>query len=172
MNAKRGAPARDAPARLLDWKAPSGALSEPILDLVGPVSLEAQQGGVHSSEVVAGDTADLFNRTRVLLIDASDNAVDLLAPFGQADPNRAPVDPRTGMMEKSHLDQLLDVIGNIRAEIIAARAQFARGQFLVADIVQEQRLHRVDVGTAATVELILDDVQQPAMKPFDHGQSL
>src|SRR5580704_12668417 len=148
------------------------ARSEPILDLVGPVSLEAQQRGIHPNEVVARDAADLFDRTRMLLIDPSDDAVDLFAPLGQADPNRAAVDARAGMMEEADLDQLLDVIGNIRAEIIAACAQFAGGQFLVADIIQEQCLYRVDVGSPAAVELILDNVQQSTMKPFDHRQSL
>src|SRR6202042_459781 len=76
------------------------------------------------------------------------------------------------MMEKTNLDQLLHVIGDIRAEIIAARAQFAGGQFLVADIVQEQSLHRVDVRPPPTVELILDNVQQSTMKRFDPPQSL
>src|ERR1700729_3537593 len=148
------------------------ALSEPILDLVGPVSLEAQQGGIHPNEVIAGNAANLFDRTRMLLIDPGDDAVHLFASLGQADPDRATVDARAGMMEEADLDQLLDVVGNVRAEIIAARAQLASGQFLVADIVQEQRLHRVDVGSPSAVELILDHVQQSAMKPLDHRQSL
>src|SRR5580692_11631556 len=113
-------------------------MSETIFDLVGPVSLEAQKGGVHPHEVVAGDAADLFDRARMLLVDRGNDAVNLLASFGQADPNRATVDSRAGVMEEADLDQLLDVIGNMRTEIIAASAQFPGGQFLVADIVQEQ----------------------------------
>ena len=54
-----------------------------VLDLVGPVSLESQQGGIHPDEVVAGNAADLFDRTRVLLIDCGDDAVNLLPLFGQ-----------------------------------------------------------------------------------------
>jgi hypothetical protein len=146
--------------------------SEPVFDLVGPVSLEAQQGGVHPGEIIAGNAADLFDRARMLFIDAGDDAVHLLASLGQADADRPAIDARAGVVEEADLDQFLDVIGNIRAEIIAARAQFARGQFLVADIVQEQSLHRVDVRAPATVEFILDDVQEPAMEPLDHCQRL
>ena len=71
-------------------------------------------------------------------------------------------------MKIAHLDQLLDVVGDVGAEIIAAGAQLAGGQFLVADVVEQQSLHRVDVGAAAAVELVLDDVEQPAMQPLHH----
>src|ERR1700684_2014092 len=100
-----GRPRKGGPSPLFWTGRRRAALSEPILDLVGPVSLEAQQGGVHPNEVVAGGTADLFDRPRMLLIYARDDPMDLFAPFGQADPNRATVDARTGMMEKTHLDE-------------------------------------------------------------------
>ena len=73
-------------------------------------------------------------------------------------------------MQIAHLDELLDVVGNIGAEIVAARAQFARGQLLVADVVEQQRLHGVDVATIAAVEFVLDDVEQTAVKAFDERQ--
>jgi len=63
------------------------------------------------------------------------------------------------MVEESHLHQLLEIVGDVGAKIIAARAQFARGQLLVADIVEQQRLHRIDVGAATAVEFILDNVE-------------
>ena len=75
-----GRPAKDAP--LANGLEKSGAASEPIFDLIGPVSLEAQQGGVHPREVVAWNASDLFDRARMLLIDASDDTVHLLAPLG------------------------------------------------------------------------------------------
>ena len=71
------------------------------------------------------------------------------------------------MIEEAHLDELLQIVGDIGAEIIAARAQLAGGQFLVADIVQKQRLHRIDVGAAAAIEFILDDVEQSAVQTLD-----
>src|SRR5262249_23021710 len=52
------------------------------------------------------------------------------------------------------------------------RAQLARGQLLVADVVEEQRLHRVDVGAAPPVEFVLDDVEQAAVQPLHQRQGL
>src|SRR5262249_37153915 len=97
---------------------------------------------------------------------------DLLALRGQADTNRAAIDARALMVEEAELDQLLQVIGYVGTEIIAARAQLTRGQFLVADIVEQQRLHRVDVGAAAAIELVLDDVEETAMQPLNQRQCL
>ena len=73
-------------------------------------------------------------------------------------------------MEVAHLDQLLHVVGDVRAEIVAARAKFARRQLLVADVEEQQRLDGVDVGAAAAVELVLDDVEQAAMQTLDERQ--
>ena len=74
------------------------------------------------------------------------------------------------MIEEAELDELLQIVGDVGAEVVAARAQFARGQFLVADIVEQQRLHRIDVGAAAAIEFILDDVEQAAMQPLHQSQ--
>ena len=76
------------------------------------------------------------------------------------------------MIEEAHLDELLQIVGHVGAEIVAARAQLARGELLVADIVQQQRLHRIDVGAAAAIELVLDDVEQAAMQPLDQASRL
>src|SRR5690606_40727163 len=37
----------------------------------------------------------------------------------------------------------------------------------IAYVEEQQRLDSVDVGTAVAVELVLDDVQKPAMQPLD-----
>ncbi len=76
------------------------------------------------------------------------------------------------MIEETHLDQLLEIVGDVGAEIVAARAQLAGSQLLVADIVQEQRLHRIDVGAPAAVEFVLDDVEQTPVQTLDQGQRL
>ncbi len=76
------------------------------------------------------------------------------------------------MVEVAEFDQLLQIVGDVGAEIVAAGAQLAGGQFLVADVVEQQRLHRIDVGAAAAIELVLDDVEQSAMQPLDQGEGL
>ena len=55
---------------------------------------------------------------------------------------------------------------------MAARAQLARGQFLLADVEQQQRLHAVHVGLADALEFVLDHVEQLAMQPLDEIQAL
>ena len=92
------------------------------------------QRHVHAGEVVAMTPPICSTVRRVLLVEAGDDAMHLLALLGQADADRAAVDARAGVMEIAHLDQLLDVVGDVRAEVVAARAQFAGGQLLVADV--------------------------------------
>jgi hypothetical protein len=50
-------------------------------------------------------------------------------------------------------------MGNVRSEIVASRVQLAHHHFSVADIEQQERLDGVDIGTTATIEFILDDVE-------------
>src|ERR1700687_4086253 len=145
-------------------------VSEPIQDLVGPEPLEPVQRLVQGRGLLVRDAADLLHGLDVLLIERIDDAADFLALRGEADANRAAIDARTLMIEEAEFDQLLQIVGDVGAEIITARAQFARGQFLVADIIEQKRLHRIDVGTAAAIEFILDDVEQTAMQPFHQSQ--
>src|SRR5208337_1758824 len=145
-------------------------LSEPILDLVAPVTLETLQRDVDAGEIVARNAADLLDRAGVLVVHAGDDPVNLLASLRQADANRAAVDAGAGMVEKAEFDQFLHIVGDVRSQIVAPCPQFARGQLLVADVVEQQRLDGVDVGAPAPIEFVLDDVEQSAVKPLDHGQ--
>src|ERR1700733_14130976 len=128
--------------------------SKPIQDLVGPESLEPVQRLVQGRELLVGDAADLLHGLDVLLVERIDDAADFLALGGEADADRAAIDARALMIEEAELDQLLQIVGDIGAEVIAARAQFARGQFLVADVIKQECLHRIDVGAAAAIEFI------------------
>src|ERR1043166_5721928 len=138
---------------------------EPVEDLVGPEPLEALERLVEAGELVGGDAAHLLDRAHVLLVEQRDDVAHFAAALGELDAHGTAVDTRALMIEEAHLDQLLEIVGDVRAEIIAARAQFAGGQFLVADVEQQQRLHRVDIGAAAAIELVLDDVEQTSVQP-------
>ena len=127
---------------------------------------------VQGRELVGIDAADLLHRAHMLLVKRVDDVAHLTALVGQLDANRTAIDARALVVEEVHLHQLLEIVGDVGAEIVAARAQLTRGQLLVADIVEQQRLHRIDVGAAAAVEFILDHVEQPAMQPLHQGQSL
>src|SRR5437868_8646855 len=129
--------------------------SETIEDLVGPEPLEAVQRLVQRGELLAGDAADLFHGFHVLLVQRIDDAADFLALRGQTDADRAAINARALMIEEAELDELLQVVGDVGAEVVAARAQLACGQLLVADVIEQQSLHRVDVGATAAVEFVL-----------------
>src|SRR6516164_4502476 len=143
---------------------------ESVEDLVGPETFEAMQRLVQRREFLVRNAADLLNGLDVLLIERVHDATNLLALRGQANADRAAIDARPLMIEEAEFDQLLQIVGNVGAEVIAARAQLARGQFLVADVVEQERLHGIDIRAAAASELILDDVEQTAMQPLDQRQ--
>src|SRR5205085_125228 len=113
--------------------------SEPIQDLVGPEALEAMQRLVQRRELLVGDAADLLDGLDVLLIERIDDAADFLALRGQTDADRATINARTLMIEEAELDELLQIVGDVGAEVIAARTQLARGELLVADVVEQER---------------------------------
>src|SRR3981189_2144092 len=144
--------------------------SQPIEDLIGPETREPVQRLVERRELVVADAADLLHRAHVLLVELLDSVAHLDALIGQLVADRAASDTRALMVEKTHLDQLLQIVGDVRPEIVAARTQLSGRQLLVAAIVEQERLHRIDVRTAPAIELVLDDVEKPAMKPLDQRQ--
>src|ERR1700694_714739 len=172
-----GAASPTAP-RLLSSKRP-GRFSirapprlQPIENLIGPEPLEPLQRLVEPHELLARDAPDLLHGAHVLLVERGDDLADLAALLRELDAHRTAIDARALGSGDAHLDELLEIVGPVGAEIIAARAQFARGKLLVADVEQQQRLHRINVGATAAVELVLDDVEQPPMQSLDQGQGL
>ncbi len=71
------------------------------------------------------------------------------------------------MVDEAEVDELLDVVGDVRAQVVATRAQLNGGQFRIADVEEQEGLDGVDVGAALAVELVLDDVQKAAVKTLD-----
>jgi hypothetical protein len=65
------------------------------------------------------------------------------------------------------LDQLLEVVGDVGAQIIAAGGELAHGELLLVDVEEDQGLDVVDVLDAEAVELGLDHFQEPAVQPLD-----
>src|ERR1700710_2785630 len=108
-------------AGLLEWPAwPSrlrNLFSEPIQDLVGPEPLEPVQRLVQRRELFVRDAADLLHGLDMLLVQRIDDAADFLALRGEADADRAPIDARTLMVEEAELDQLLQIVGDVGAEV-------------------------------------------------------
>src|SRR6202043_1934905 len=125
---------------------------------------------VQRRELFVRDAANLLHRLDVLLIERVDDAADFLALRGQANADRTAINARTLMIEEAEFDQLLQIVGDVGAEVVTARTQFTRGQLLVADVIEQERLHRIDIGATATIEFILDDIEQAAMQPLHQRQ--
>src|SRR4051794_20184031 len=99
--------------------------SEPIEDLVGPKPLEPVQRLVQGRELIGGDAADLLHRAHVLLIETLDDVADLTAGIGQTNAYRAAIDPRALVIEEAHLDELLQIVGDVGAQIVTPGTQLA-----------------------------------------------
>src|SRR5258705_12389952 len=119
------------------WPSIAVQISETVQDLVGPEPLKPVQRLVQRRELIVRDAADLLHGLDVLLIERIDDAADFLALRGEADAHRAAIDARALMIEEAEFNQLLQIVGDVEAEAISARAQFARGQFLVADVIEQ-----------------------------------
>jgi len=101
-----------------------------VSDAVVPEAVEALQQLVHLRELALADAADLFDRADVAIIELGDGFCDFLAFLGQADADRAAVDARTLVVDETEVDQLLDVVGNVGAEIVTAIPYKANGSGL------------------------------------------
>src|SRR5262249_997290 len=102
---------------------PTETALQTVEDLAGPEPLEPMQRRVEGCEVVGIDAADLLHGAHVLLVERVDDVADLAALVGELDAHRAAVDPRALVVEEAHLDELLEVVGDVGAEVVAAGAQ-------------------------------------------------
>ena len=100
----------------------SKGLLQPIQDLIGPEALEPVQRLVQPSELVGIDAADLLHGAHVLFVERAHRLAHVAALLGQLDAHRAAIDARALVIEEAHLDELLQIVGDVRAEIVAARA--------------------------------------------------
>src|SRR5215469_16597930 len=125
--------------------------SELEADLVDPETLETAQAHIRAFKVRHGDVAHRFERTEMTVEEHAQHVAHGLALAGQAHENGAPVDLGTFVMDIAALDELLEIVRHVGAQVVTARAQFARRQFLIADIEQEQRSHAVDLAFVAPI---------------------
>src|SRR5262249_51625379 len=154
------------------WVEPRGLSGplEPVTDLIGPEPLKPDQGFVERLKIVVIDAADLLQGLQLPLIERADHLRDFLPLIGEADPHGTPIGIRALVVDVAGLNQLLEIVGDVRAKIVAAACELAGGKLGVANIVEEQGLDTVHIGTAQAFELILDDVQQQPMQPLDQLQ--
>src|SRR5262249_26284571 len=123
-------------------------------------------------EIALGDVAHSLDRIEVAFEQLADDLANGDALIRQADMDRTAIDIGAFVANKTGLDQLLQIVGDVRAEIMAARAQLAGGQFLVADVEEKQRLDAVDFALAAAIKLVLDYIQKLAVQTLHQTQTL
>ena len=92
--------------------------------------------------------------------------------MGQLDVDRPAIIYRALLHEIAVLDHLLDVVGDVRPQIVAAQCKLADGDLGIPDVKQHQGLHIVDVVNAAPVELKFDQFEKMAVKPLDQRDDL
>jgi hypothetical protein len=90
--------------------------------------------------------------------------------LGQAHAHRAAVDLAALVVHVAHFDELLEIVADIGALVVASGLQLPRRDLVIADIEQQKRLHRVDVEHADPFEFVLDHVEQQAMQTLHHRQ--
>ena len=75
---------------------------------------------------------------------------------------------RRALLEKvTMLGHLLNVVGHVRSEIVAAQRQFTDGQLVATDILQDECLHVFDVADVVSLELGLDNLKKLAVHTFE-----
>src|SRR6201999_2700398 len=119
--------------------------SELVEDLVDPEALEAAKRLVEAFEGAIVEPADLVDRLEMAVVELVDHLGDLFPLGRQADADRTAVGAAALLEDVAGLDQLLEVVRDVRPQIVTAGAQLAGGHFGVADVEHQQRLDGVDV---------------------------
>src|SRR3954465_2619887 len=150
-----------------------GELSRPLYQIAGPdpEALEPAQRGDDAIEVGLGD-GGLLQQLDVPPVHPAQPIPQRATLMGQLDVDRAAIVHRALLRQIVVLDHLLDIIGNVGAEIAAAQGQLADGHLGVADVEQHHALHVVDVVNAEPVELELHHFEKMAVKPLDQRNHL
>ena len=79
---------------------------------------------------------------------------------------------RAGLVDIAALDQLLHVVGNVGALIIAAVDEIADDDLFVADIGEQEGLDRIEVLDAQTIEFRPDDIEESPVQTLNHSREI
>src|SRR3990170_6792828 len=145
---------------------------ELIADLIRPEALEADQRLVEGAEILLRHPADNRDRAELTLIELLHHFARALAGLGQRHAHASAVGLAALVVDESRFDELLQVVGNVGSQVVAAALELPRRQLAVTDVVEKQRLHAVEIELAEAIELVLDDIEKETMEPFDESQAL
>ena len=73
------------------------------------------------------------------------------------------------MLDIPVLNQLLEIVGDVGAEIVAPRRQLADGQLVRADIEQNKTLNAVDVVYTGSIKLTAQDFEELAVQSLNQA---
>src|SRR5271165_5856007 len=141
---------------LLRKRKSGGELRRPLHQVAGadPEALEPAQGDAGGLKVIHVHRR-LRQHAEMPLMHRAQLVPQPSSLFGQMHVDRPAVVRRALLREIPVLDHLLDVVGDVRAEIAAAQGQLADGHFGVADIEEHHSLDIVDVVNSESFELEL-----------------
>src|SRR5271166_4584574 len=145
-----------------------GKLGRPLHQVAGadPEPLEPAEGDADGLKIVHVDRR-LRQQLEMTLKHHTHPVAQLRSLFGQTNADRTAVVQRALLHEIAVFDHLLDVVGDVRAEIAAAQRQFADGHLRVSDVEQHHPLDVVDVVDAETFELKLHHLQEVTVQALD-----
>ena len=95
-----------------------------------------------------------------------------VAALGEPDPHHPAVVARALLLDEARVDQPLEIVGDVRAEIVAAGHQLADADLLVADVGQQQALDVVDLIDAEAFQLDPQHVEEAPVQALDQGDGL
>ena len=96
------------------------------------------------------------------------SAAKLETFLGQAGTGRPLVIPRALLNQVSSLDHLAHIVGGIGAKIIAAVGQLSNDHILFLDMIQDNRLRRIESINIVGIGYLPHHLKELAMQTFDH----
>src|SRR5262245_48304494 len=97
---------------------------EPIENLVGPEALETGERLVKALEFLDAQADDFLDCLQLTVIERIDARTDVLAARREAHAHRALIRAGAFVADIARLDQLLEIVGDVRALVVAACLQF------------------------------------------------
>ena len=88
-------------------------LLEPVANIIGPEPFQPTENADRYFEIVLRDATDLLNRAHMLVIEITNDLVNLVALIRQANPHRAAINARALVKQISHFHKLFDIIRDI-----------------------------------------------------------
>lgn len=136
------------------------------MNVIGPRPLDAAQRLAHRFDLAAAEFL-FVEPGGDAVFEVADLVDDLQRLVGQGDADRAAVVRRALLLEIAHLGELLDVVGDVRALIVASLDEVADGDVLVADVGQQQGLYAVDVADAEPVQFGAQQIEESPVQALN-----